>query len=347
MTSIGIYNFVLRILGLRMELLDFNLKLSPIGHTGNAFTKQLFKLVSIVIGITFAVTYPTETASIVSKTPRLPNGKMSVEYFIAFTFFYIKYIVTVIIFVLQFWKEHQISNQQTEIKQIFQRLWEINQYLLNKRSKIVHKYSLRLASLLNLRNRRQPVTRINLNIFNRMHLIRMFVTILIRSVSCYLEYYQIFERIIRNKESSFHLIWFSYPTVFIDFFIWHLSISVQQHIKLFELLDQTINSMAIDMRQHCIANEYRIENEQNEHIRKMETLIGIHYELCLATVKLQQLYAIQINLAILNSFGNIIIEVRITYLFVILCFCVCSAAKTISRMCGQFGVNALIRIVTK
>lgn len=141
----------------------------------------------------------------------------------------------------------------------------------------------------------------------------MFVAILIRSISCYLEYHQIFERIICDKESSFHLIWFSYPTVFIDFFIWHLSISVKQHIKLFELLDQTINVMAIDIRQHYI----NIENEfcahkkikPYENTRKMETLIRIHYELCLATVKLQQLNAIQINLAILNSFVNIIIEV--------------------------------------
>lgn len=332
MTSIGIYNFLLCILGLRSELLDFNSKLSAtISHTGNAFTKKFLKLISICIGITFAVVYPIETASIVSKTPRRPNGKVSVEYFIAFTFFYIKYIVTVIIFVLQFWKEHQLSHQQTEIKQIFQRLWEMNQCSLNKRPKNVHTHSLRLASLLNLNNRRRPVTRNDLNIFNRMHLIRMFGAILIRSISCYLEYHQIFERIIRNKESSFHLIWFSYPTVFIDFFIWHLSISVQQHIKLFELLDQTINSMAIDMRQHSIIQECRVENEQNENgnVQNMETLIGIHYELCLATAKLQQLNAIQINLAILNSFGNIIIEVRIAYIFgtFLLCFGVVRGRK--------------------
>lgn len=323
MTSIGIYNFLLRILGLRSELLDFNSELSATTKTVNTFTKKFWNWVSLAVGITFAVMYPNETTSIVSKTPRLPNGKMSVEHFIAFTFFYIKYIVTVIIFVLQFWREHQMLNQQTEIKQIFQRLWKINQYSLNKRPKIMHKHSLRLASLLNLRNRRRPMTRIDLNIFNRNHLIRMLIAIWIRSVSCYLEYHEIFERIIRDKESSFHLIWFSYPTIFIDFFIWHLSISVQQHIKLFELLDETINSMAIDMRQCCIINEIRAENEQNENNNQnMEQLIEIHSELCLATAKLQQLNAIQINLAILNSFGNIIIEVRITYLFAYFVFCV-------------------------
>lgn len=312
MTSIGIYNFLLSILGLRSELLDFTSDLTPTNNAGKAFTKKFLKLLSIFIGITFAIVYPNETDFIVSKTPRRLNGKMSVEYFIAFTFFYIKYIVTVIIFVLQFWKEHQISNQQTEIKQIFQHLWKINQHSLNKRSKCLNKHSLRLTSLLNLWNRRRPVTRIDLNIFNRNHLIRMFIAILIRSIACYLEYQQIFERIICDKGSSFHLIWFAYPTIFIDFFIWHLSISVQQHIKLFELLDQTINAMAIDMCQHCIINEFRAKNEQNPNSRnmKMETLIGIHNELCLATTKLQQLNAIQINLAILNSFGNITIEVR-------------------------------------
>lgn len=155
MTSIGIYNFLLRILGVRSELLDFNSQLTPTNRPVNTFTKQFLKLISIVIGITFAIVYPIETASIISKTPQTSNGKTSLEYFIAFTFFYIKYIVMIIIFVLQFWKEHQILDQQMEIKRIFQCLWEIKKNTLNNNNNCPknghnHKNSLRLSSLLNL-----------------------------------------------------------------------------------------------------------------------------------------------------------------------------------------------------
>lgn len=374
-SSIDFYNLLLRLLGIRMKLLNFsaneNVELRPQNRnarnndvdtlqtgplppppspsssppTTKYTIKQFLNGVPFIIGFTFAIIFPTVTMKVIAETPLGKNGKKTVDYFIRYAYFNIAYIVTIVIYLLQYRNERTMTVQQTEMKRIFERLWRINRYWCNGQRNFCdgnehfhNIHSLRLESLLRLCNHQRPLTRTDLNAFNGMHLMRIFFAIACCTMANYLEYYHIFERSTHGEMNSFNSILYFYPTVFIDLFIWQLSIAVHQYKKLFELLNQTLDAVSIDIRRLMLLHRNndqscgRSWSEDNIHTRiwfrnmnkchlntsnrHIEALIEIHDELRSCVQTFQQLNTIQVNAAILNAFANIIINVRFCFIFV-------------------------------
>lgn len=304
-SSIKCFNLILRIFGIQNGLFNFSTSSSNNSIiTTSSTLDHLFKCIPLIIGLTFAFVYPTEASSIVSRTPLGKNGKKTVDYFIGYAYFDIKYLVTIIIYGLQFRNEQLIMIQQMKIQRIFQRLWKLNQRWCHQPHSVQMR-SLRLQSLFHLCNHQhQPITLAALNVFSGWHLLKIFFAISIRCGASYLEYHYIFERLVPGIMHSMCTIWFFYPIIFIDLFVWHASISVQQQTKLFELLNETLDTITIDIRQRMLKTFDKC------HSNNMETLIEIHDELRASIQTIQQLNVIQVNAAILNAFTNIIIEVR-------------------------------------
>lgn len=335
-SSIDFYNLLLCALGIRTKLLDFRRKLCKWKNNNDSVTvtvttatttihpinnslNQILKCIPFAIGFAFAYIYPKETLSIVSRIPFAKNGKKSVDYFIGCAYFYLKYIVTILIYLMQFRNERFVFIQQSEIMVIFQRLWSLNEIVCRTKCTISKTKNLALNMLHHLNNHRHSITLATMNVFTDLHLLQIFTVIIVRTIASYFEYNHVCQHITQNNckiKHSYHVIWFFFPNIFIDLFVWQLSITLHQYIKLFELLNQIFDTVGIDMRHRMLLHDlYKFggtikKRHFHTNQRHIETLIDMHQQLTTNTHHFQQLNTIQVNACILNAFANIIMEVR-------------------------------------
>lgn len=328
---VRLFNILLCFLGIRTKVIDFQSEIeNKHQNVVRDRLKYYLKFLPFIFCVAFLFKYPLITSRILSNMPYGVNGKRTVDYFIAYAYFNVRFAVLIIIYIFQYYNKRSIEEEQSKIERNFYRLWEINKYWQKNANFYSNGTKFPKANICS--SSKQILTQASINSLSNIHLIRilLFLTIYVIFNLTNIHFASGFEDLYVNE-----LIWYFYPKAFINFFIWQLSISVQQQSKLFELLNNTIEMVATDMHNqiasrsydencvndlwavHCTAaiNKRQLQlHRMNSHIEK---LIEIHDELRASATTFQQFNSIQVTALIVNGLVNVISKVSILILLLL------------------------------
>lgn len=309
---IRFYNIFLGLLGIHTKLLDFhgafnggsNPKVKPL-------KKVLLKLISAIIFIAFVLHYPVLVENIMTHIP-FKKSKKHLEFFVYYGHFYSKYAVIIVIYIFELLTTKSTIRHQKRIERILLRLGDIYSFW----SQQSNKNDFKSKSL------RETLT--HLSILTKLRVLKIILVVF----CCVLFNSLKLEFIFHNSDDEHFYDFFfgSLPNVFISLFVLHASTIIAQHRKLFRLLNKIIEVVASDIakrtsgsvnEQHWMGkssgtrfNGRNDERQLQTAINNITTLIETHDELRANITKLRKLHSIQLNAVVLNSFLNIIFEVR-------------------------------------
>lgn len=310
---VHLYKILLSLLGIRTKLLDFSI--APNNET-SATDKILnniwLKLLSAVIFVAFIFHYPMLVSNFITHWP-LDKNKKNVDFVVVHVYFYSKYFVIIIIYLVEFLTEKSSIHYQTEIESVLFRLKDI--YLTwSVQQKKTQPNLAKLCETLS-----------NLNVLTKERSLRIFVV----GFCCYLfssfRYAHVFKEC---KNEHFHdFILGLIPNLYISSFILHSSTIIVQYAKVFGLLNEMFQVIASDMAAQISSSTLnrnsipyftnlkfsRTQYERQLHIttKHIARLMGSHNEFRANIAKLRKYHSIQLNAVVLNDFLNIIFEVSV------------------------------------
>lgn len=309
-----LYKLLLSLLGIRTKLLDFRIALNnETRATDKILNNVWLKLLSAIFFIAFIFYYPILASNFIIHWP-LDKNKKNIDYVVVHLYFYSKYFVIIIIYLVEFLTEKPTIYYQNEIEGVLFRLkdiyltWSVQQ----------KKNQPNLAKLCE--------TLTSLKILTKERLLRIFVVVF----SCYLfssfRYAHVFKEC---KNEHFHdFILGIVPNLFISLFILHSSTIIVQYAKVFGLLNEMIQLIASDIAAQISSSTLnrnvipyfahikfsRTQYERQLHIttKHIARLIESHNEFRANLAKLRKYHSIQLNVIVLNDFLNIIFEVSVS-----------------------------------
>lgn len=126
-----IFNTVLCVLGLRIQLIDYHFVKTSVQHRFSRLSRRYrLKYLSIAFLILYLYKYQS-TVSVMEN-----ENRKSVQFFISYAFYNGKYVILITIYFFQYWNQQKLRRHQKKIKQMFMELWTINRYLRTKYEKI-------------------------------------------------------------------------------------------------------------------------------------------------------------------------------------------------------------------
>lgn len=310
--TMNFYNVFLCLLGIHTKLLDFHgISTKETTTDKKPLKKSLLKLASAIIFISFVLHYPILISEIISHIP-IKKSKKNVEYFVYYAHSYSKYVIIIVIYILELLTEKSIQRYQKKIERILLRLDHIYAYWAQNSNKKLFKSKSLYDTL------------IKMSILNNKQFIKIILFICCCTLFNTSKYVFIFNGCV--DEHIYDFFFNNLPYIFISTFVLHSSFIIVQYTKLFCLLNEIIKVIASDISKRVSGNTkqlYRMDksigkqfNETTDS-RQLQTsisniaiLIETHDDLRANIVKLQKFHSIQWNSIVLYSFLNIIFEVR-------------------------------------
>lgn len=303
-TTQTIHNFILRSLGIRIKLIDFNC--NEINQkTQTPFKNRFFEWMPAVVFLIFVIVYPICVTCIASDT-HFQNKKKS-EYFMLILNFYIRYVTFIIIFILEFVCKKRATAYQSAINLDLLQLQYVYSHWfghLKGRTFESKNWGKTLANLTSTKTGRSLIIILIIIVFNAYFHGRITFRIPNATILQFVE-----------------AIVITTPNLCINLFILHFSDIYIQYTKIFRLLNRIMEVIADDICNNlsmCTKKRNRFKhfvvatmNQQklNTAINHLASVLKCHNNLKIEILQMRTLYSFQLSAVILNNFVCIIIEV--------------------------------------
>lgn len=292
----------------------------------SVLASKYWKIYSFALCIAFAYGYPCALAKFLLKNPT--NGKQGVNYFITWLYFGAKYIVTIIIYMVQLWNDKQLYGIQMESMRIYRKLcrftmaahlrqWPQRRTQQRQQFPII---GFPFDDNVGLHSNQHYYQRQNATNFAKT--LAMIVGYCIVS---YLKLVHIFHQ--PNTMNAFDLACYYYPNVYICLYVTQFSIGVRQQIHIFGKMNNVFQHFIIELNYFGVERDgaadasMRVKrsigklNGRNAGMRhavnKLNALIIMHGALRRINSALECIVSLPIVFIIANAFMNIISEVRL------------------------------------
>lgn len=348
--SISYFNRLMCAIGIRAKLLDFRADsgsdMGPtLSHSPTAALKKFrpnikaikyLKYLPIILFVAFVFSYSRVMFQILDNVPTI-KGKKTIDYFISHVYFSTKFVV-IIIYAFQYWNERPMCALNDNTMAIFHKIKQIDRYW-RSRCQQTHSENIFFAKFATTKARRNFVSGsqyhlapIRMEILTKTTYMKIVLSVIGFTVAHHIIAYSLLTKNI--PFSTYDFFWFIFPTIFVVLFVWQLSIGALQLVKLFEFLNQTLQSIAVDIRKRlpgmieapatahkphrnrvidfAVGRRITINATQSHTASKhIQTLFNQHDRLRANTQQLQQLHSIQLTAVILYALINLVAEVSV------------------------------------
>lgn len=283
---------------------------------------------SITICIAFACGYPYSISKLLQNPT---NGKKGVNYFITYIYYGAKYIVTLIIYFVQFRNDQQFQYIQRLSQTMYGQLCRFNLMQQKQCPPFLVGY------------RFEPRDQMSINAWNVGNFCKTIAMMVGYLYVNYLKLTHIFHN--PSAMTIFDLFCYYYPNVFICLYVTQFYIGIQQQVYIFNEINTVFSEFIEELNYfgvrtnaaqkntspivHVLARnnangnavvDVEKENHANDRIGrimylpvaidKLNELIFIHETLRYVNTRLERMHSMQIVFIIVNAFMNIVSEVN-------------------------------------